>query len=206
MPRPKGKTDLAAIRSGILDAAQAAFAENGFHATSVNAIAKAAGMRGPSLLYHFPSKEVLFEEVMRRAYQEIDDELAQVGPLDGSAADVFKVLVERLLAFEQRHGNLLAVINAEIMNPGAMGVRALRDTMIPALARIETVLRSASGTNIHPDAPIRSFLLHGLAAHAVRSNLSELGSDFWGSMEQEEALFLMLFRTLLDWQPESGDP
>ena len=77
LPAPRRKEQL-------LDVALPVFAERGFHQTSMNDVADAAGVTKPVLYQHFPSKRALYLELLRsvgdRLMHEIAEATAGSGP------------------------------------------------------------------------------------------------------------------------------
>jgi AcrR family transcriptional regulator len=64
-------------RRQLLDTALAVFAERGFHPTSMNEIAEAAGVTKPVLYQHFRSKRDLYREVLTDVGAHLLDEITK---------------------------------------------------------------------------------------------------------------------------------
>ena len=65
--------------SRILDAARSLFAEHGFDAVSMNAIAEAAGVSKANIFHHFKSKDDLYLAVLRTACASSCEQIERFG-------------------------------------------------------------------------------------------------------------------------------
>ena len=70
-------------REQLLDVAMTAFAANGYHGTSMNDVAKAAGITKPVLYQHFASKRDLYVELVDDVADRLANEVVSaVDPAD----------------------------------------------------------------------------------------------------------------------------
>ncbi len=99
-------------RSQLLDEAQELFGARGFHKTSMDDIAEAAGVTKPVLYQHFPSKRDLYLELLRKVGDDLLEAVATSasaapGPQDRVRAGFvayFRFVVERSSAFRVLFG------------------------------------------------------------------------------------------------------
>src|SRR6186713_3641482 len=69
-----GARNPAVTKERILDAAEALFMEHGYEATSLRSLTAAAGVNLAAVNYHFGSKEVLFQAVLTRRLDPMNQE------------------------------------------------------------------------------------------------------------------------------------
>ena len=79
MARPRTQANAVATPERILLAAEQAFADHGYGPAKLADIARVAGIRRPSLLYHFATKEVLYAAVVSRTFERLGRALAEGG-------------------------------------------------------------------------------------------------------------------------------
>jgi len=86
------------VRAKILTEATRLFASQGVESTSLQEIADAVGMRKPSLLYHFPSKEALHANVLTHLLSRWNEALPRL--LKAAAReDRFDAILDETLSF-----------------------------------------------------------------------------------------------------------
>lgn len=104
------------MRQRILDQATRLFAQRGYQGTSLQAVADAVGIRKPSLLYWFPSKDDLRNQVVQGMFAHWKREIPRLLVDARSGHDRFASTVTALVAFFTADANRARLILRELMD------------------------------------------------------------------------------------------
>ncbi len=112
------------VKRSILNEAVRLFAKNGYEGTSVQAVAEAVGIKNPSLLYYFGSKDQLREAVIDDMLSHWKDELPRLISQSTTSKDRFGSLVESVVEFFAEDKSRARLIVREMLdNPIEIGSR-----------------------------------------------------------------------------------
>lgn len=147
-------------RRQLLDRALRVFSERGFHATSMNDVAEAAGVTKPVLYQHFPSKRDLYLELLRDVGRQLTatitaattaEEAVQAKTVAGLAA-YFRFVQEQQAAFKLLFGS-----GSRRDESFAAAVRQVEDEIGATIADL---------LDPHIDAGRRLVIAHGILGMA----------------------------------------
>lgn len=159
MGRPR-KADIGvATPSRILTAAERVFADAGFAAARLEDIAAAAGLRRPSLLYHYPSKEALYAAAVTRAFERLRDALGGAIAADGSFEERLDRLTGTYVTFLVDEPAIARLVVRELMNPSTTGRPLLEEEAARTLDLAESFIRFAGTSSLRPNLDVRAAIL-----------------------------------------------
>jgi AcrR family transcriptional regulator len=194
MGRPLASAAATATPERLLDAAEQAFAQ-GYEAARLEDIAAAAGIRRPSLLYHFPSKDSLYAAVVRRTFARLGAALMSVMSrrLDFAArVDSMVDTYASFLADNPAHAQILV---RELVDARGPGRDILLGEVVPLLDLVERFLLLEGRELLRPELPVRAAILQVAGAIVLRSASGALQQPLWGPIDQSRALArLLLFK------------
>ncbi|MBM64657.1 MAG: hypothetical protein CMH55_00300 [Myxococcales bacterium] len=135
-------------RQRILKKATELFAQAGYEGTSLSQIATAAGMRKPSLLYHFDSKEALRKEVLAEFFTHWRELLPSVLAQTRGGEDRFTVLMEACVNFLTEDPNRARLFVREAMdNPEAFSAE-MTEQLTPWLALVARAIEEGQRSGV----------------------------------------------------------
>jgi AcrR family transcriptional regulator len=140
----------ATTRQALVDAASRLFAEHGVEATTMDDIARAAGMSRTSVFNYFGYKEMILCEIGARYVREVSGPLLQ--DLDRPADAIFHDVAESLAALATREPALITAVARETTHPDPVRRRRAQDTMgYPAVVNVLLDRFASVGALRHPE-------------------------------------------------------
>lgn len=153
----KSRLPAAERRQQLLDVALHGFGANGFHSTSMNDIAMAAGVTKPVLYQHFSSKDELFAEVLAYAATDLrtrmEKALAEADTPHGQVVNGFAALVNILARDEAIY---------RVLFGDSTRSEPTRAAEVAATERSMALIIAAQLTSLSEDAGVRLMLGHSI--------------------------------------------
>jgi AcrR family transcriptional regulator len=128
-------------RERVLEAALASFGGPGYDATSLDAIAAELGVRKQTILYYFPSKQVLLEAVVDQAAADLSGVLEDALVSAGSGFDRIEAVVRSVFRLALRRPELLGLLR-EVSRLGPPTATQLTEALDPLVQRAREFLEA----------------------------------------------------------------
>jgi TetR/AcrR family transcriptional regulator len=181
-------------RSKILDAAARLFARQGFAGVSLQAIAERVGITKPSLLYHFPSKEQLREEVLRELFAHWATRIPNLLRAVATGEGQFEALMDELSSFFREDPNRARLIIREIMDRPDEMRASIASSLGPLVTLIaDTMRKGQSAGLLRQDVDPEAYVLNAInvamglvvAASVVEPIIGSEGNSAITRLEKE---------------------
>ena len=152
-------------REAILVEAQHCFAEQGFDGTSLNDIAAGVGIRRPSLLHHFASKEAIYREVFERSLSDWILRIEAVGDAEGNEPwDQLELVVDTCFDWFAENPDFVRIMRREALdNQGHLGFD-LGAVLKPLFDRAAAFFDREMGNGVFRKHDSEQLILTGLGA------------------------------------------
>lgn len=135
-PRRAGRPRQPIPRETLLAVACSAFAEKGYAGASMGKIAVRAGLRKASLFHHFPSKELLYTEVLAETLGDLGGLVSEVAGKPGVFVERLDRLGDRVTAYLGANPEAARLLIRELVDSGPFSTREGSDIVQATLAGV----------------------------------------------------------------------
>lgn len=171
-------------RDQILDEALVCFAQKGYDGTSLNDIAAGVGIRRPSLLHHFPSKEALYGDVFERLLSEWLERLDIAVNSSAQGWDKAELVLRACLDLFAETPDYVRIMRREALDGGVHLGIDLSGVLRPFFDRAAEYLQGEMNKGVFATHDARHLLITGYGA--VLTYFSD--SPFVNGLLDDEAL------------------
>ncbi len=206
MPTTRSTSRMRAdIAQQILDQATRLFAAHGFSGVSLSEIAKSVGIRKPSLLYHFQSKDTLRRSVLEEILAHWNDVLPKLLMAASTGTQQFDSVLSQTVAFFAEDPDRARLILRELLDrPDEM--RPLIEDHVRPWATIvaDYIRRGQEAGRLHFEVSPQSYVAHmtilvigSLATFEAIAALAPGGRSRAQLLDQHVAELLRIAKTSL---------
>lgn len=182
-------------RERILNEATRLFAELGYEGASLSAIAEAAGMRKPSLLYHFDSKESLRHAVMAHFLDHWKEVLPAILERTRGGEDRFSALMGACIDFLTEDPNRAKLfVRAALDHPEELSAQ-LKAQLTPWLGLVSSAIEDGKRSGVvGQDVDADAFILQAVRLAMAQFAMPSIAAAFMAQPDkaQERSLNEML--------------
>lgn len=157
MPRPKGP---ALTRDAIIDAAIDCLNAEGADGFGINRVARALGIKPPSLYHHFASNEDLRLAVALEGWSRLARDFEAAAQSASPTAQTLKQMADAYRSFARTYPQHYALMSATPLNPEEPTAGAVAERIIAILASIFPPLRQPHDQSVHAVRALRA-AMHG---------------------------------------------
>jgi AcrR family transcriptional regulator len=151
-------------RDQILDEALKCFAEKGYEGTSLNDIAAGVGIRRPSLLHHFASKEALYGDVFERLLSDWIERLDEAVDVQATGWDKAELVLRACLDLFAETPDYVRIMRREALDGGVHLGIDLSGVIRPFFDNAVTYLESQMDAGVFTRLDARHLLITGYGA------------------------------------------
>jgi len=197
------------VRGEILTVATRLFAGQGFDGTSIAEIAEAVGVKKPSLLYHFASKDELRQAVLDNVLARWNEMLPRVLMAATAGEDQFEGVTRELVSFFMADPDRARLLIREALDRPDDMQKRLAAHVRPVVANLSDYIRRGQGHGeLHAGADAEAYLfqtitllLCGVAFTDSFGTLMPRSSPYGGRKERLTRELLRIARSALFLPP-----
>ncbi|MCB9587439.1 MAG: TetR/AcrR family transcriptional regulator [Polyangiaceae bacterium] len=150
------------MRAKILVEATRLFARHGYDGTSLQAIADAVGIKKPSLIHHFASKDLLRQAVLDAQLAHWNELLPRLVLAAAAGEDQFDAVTREIVRFFSTDPDRARLLVREALDrPEDMQERFSR-LVVPVVGSLAQLIRRGRGKVVHADVDAEAYVFHAI--------------------------------------------